>query len=75
LPILGTTDDEADFNYVKHFIFDIDSRRSNFHQISNKKLGEAYGLEWAEGFHYRSELEDQLPNLIDKYVKENARTK
>jgi LmbE family N-acetylglucosaminyl deacetylase len=75
LPILGTTDDEADFNYVKHFVFDIDSRRSNFHQISNKKLGEPYGLEWAEGFHYRSELEDQLPNLIEKYVKENAKSK
>ena len=75
LPILGTTDDEADFNYVKHFVFDIDAFRSNFSTLSNKKLGEAYGLEWAEGFHYKSALEDQTPNLIEKYVKENAKSK
>lgn len=74
LPILGKTDEEADFNWVKHFVFDIDAKRSNFSQLSNKKLGEPYGLEWAEGFHYISDLPDQTPNLIEKYIKENAKS-
>jgi LmbE family N-acetylglucosaminyl deacetylase len=75
LPILGNTDKEADHNWVKHFVFDIDSKRTNFSQLSNKALGKPYGIEWAEGFHYMSDLEDQTPNLIDKYIKENAKPK
>lgn len=73
LPILGNDDDTANFNYVKHFVFDIDSRRLNFTTESNKKIGERYGLEWAEQFHYVSDYpypgeEDQL----EKYIRENA---
>jgi LmbE family N-acetylglucosaminyl deacetylase len=75
LPILGTDDSKVDHNWVKHFVFDIDARRLNFGQISNKKLGEQYGVEWAERYHYISDLEDQTPNNLEKYVKENAKNK
>jgi hypothetical protein len=73
LPILEKDNKSPDFNWVKHFVFDIDSRRQNFGQISNKKLGEKYGVEWAEWYHYISDLDDQNPNKEEKYVKENAR--
>jgi len=74
LPILGNDDKTANFNYVKNFVFDIDSRRLNFSQISNKKLGESYGLEWAERFHYINDLEinDSSPNKLEQYIKEHA---
>lgn len=73
LPILEKDNKSPDFNWVKHFVFDIDSRRLNFGQISNKKLGEKYGVEWAEWYHYISDLDDQNPNKEEKYVKENAK--
>ena len=47
--------------------------RLNFSQISNKKLGEQYGLEWAEWYHYISDLEDGNPNNLEKYVEANAK--
>ena len=75
LDILGDNDREANFNWVKHFVFDIDSKRLNFGQVSNKSLGEKYGLDWAEHFYYMSDLEDQTPNNLDKYIKQNAKTK
>jgi LmbE family N-acetylglucosaminyl deacetylase len=75
LPILDDGGKSADHNWVKHFVFDIDARRLNFGQVSNKKLGEKYGLQWAEQYHYISDLEDQTPNLLEKYIKENAKPK
>lgn len=75
LAILGDDDKSANFNWVKHFLFDIDARRLNFGQISNKKLGEKYGLQWAERYHYISDLEDQIQNNLEKYIKENAKSK
>ena len=73
LPLLGTDDKTANFNYVKHFVFDIDSRRLNFSQISNKKLGEKYGLEWAERFHYIGDSEwNDSPTKLDEYIKQHA---
>lgn len=73
LPILGNDDKTANFNYVKHFVFDIDSRRLNFTTESNKKIGEKYGLEWAEQFHYMSDYPHPgEENLLDKYIRENA---
>ena len=68
LALLGDDDKMADFNYIKHFVFDIDSRRLNFSNISNKELGEQYGLEWAERFHYIGPAE----NLLEKYINEQA---
>ncbi|HUQ65399.1 MAG TPA: hypothetical protein VM101_04560 [Flavitalea sp.] len=43
--------------------------------MSNKKLGEKHGLEWAEQFYYISDPEDQTPNNLDNYIKENAKNK
>jgi LmbE family N-acetylglucosaminyl deacetylase len=69
LAILGDDDNMADFNYIKNFVFDIDSRRLNFSNISNRKLGEQYGLGWAERFHY---INSESPNRLEQYVKENS---
>jgi len=60
--------------YVKRFVFGADSI-SLSENISNKKIGEMYGLEWAERFHYISDLENQNPNNLEKYIKENAKPK
>ncbi|MEX1241684.1 MAG: PIG-L family deacetylase [Cyclobacteriaceae bacterium] len=75
LPILEENGKSADHNWVKHFVFDIDARRLNFSQVSNKKLGEKYGLGWAEWYHYISDLEDGNPNNLEKYVKANTKSK
>src|SRR4029079_10998940 len=72
LPILEGDDRTANFNYVKRFVFGTDSI-SRSENISNKKIGEMYGLEWAERFHYISSLENQNPNNLEKYIKENAK--
>ncbi|CAN5117811.1 hypothetical protein BH20BAC1_BH20BAC1_21290 [soil metagenome] len=73
LPILGDTDKSADFNYVRDIVFDIDSRRLNFSQISNRELGKKYGLEWAERFHYIKDLDsDESQNKLEQYIKKNA---
>jgi len=72
LPILGKDEKMANFNYVKHFVLDIDAWRLNFAQYSNKKIGERYGLEWAEHFHY---INHRAPNRLEEYIKEHAITK
>lgn len=72
LSILGNDDKMADFNYVKHFVFDIDSRRLNYTAISNRELGKRYGLEWAEWYHY---IGSKLPNKMEQYITENATDK
>lgn len=69
LALLGDKDDMADFNYIKNFVFDIDSRRLNFSNILNSELGQQFGLGWAERFHY---INSVLPNRMEQYVKENA---
>jgi LmbE family N-acetylglucosaminyl deacetylase len=69
LALLGDDDSRADFNYIKNFVFDIDARRLNFSNISNRELGEKYGLGWAERFHYINSIS---PNRLQQYIKENA---
>jgi LmbE family N-acetylglucosaminyl deacetylase len=69
LALLGDDDNLADFNYIKNFVFDIDSRRLNFSNISNKELGEQYGLGWAERFHY---INGVSPNRMEQYIKDHA---
>ncbi|CAN5153242.1 hypothetical protein BH23BAC1_BH23BAC1_49130 [soil metagenome] len=71
LPILGNDDKTANFMYTKHFVFDIDSERLNYGQMSNKKLGEKYGLEWAERYRYINE--SGFPNNLEDYIKEHAK--
>lgn len=69
LPILENDEKTADFNYVKHFVLDIDAWRLNFSEFSNKEIGAPYGLEWAEHFHY---INSKSPNKLDQYIKEHA---
>ena len=71
LPILGNDEKMANFNYVKHIVLDIDAWRLNFAQYSNKKIGEKYGLQWAEHFHY---INYRSPNRLEEYIKEHAIT-
>jgi len=66
LLILGNDDNTANFNYIKNFVLDIDSERLRG-VPSDKKTGEAYGLEWAERFHYFGPAEDKL----EEYSKVN----
>jgi LmbE family N-acetylglucosaminyl deacetylase len=70
LPILGDDVNKADFNYVKHFVLDIDAWRLNFSEFSNKEIGMPYGLEWAEHFHY---IDYRSPNKLEQYIKDNAK--
>lgn len=70
LPILGDDDETANFNYVKHILLDIDSMNLRWGTPSDKKVGEAYDLEWAERIHYIGP--DSEPSKLDDYVEENA---
>jgi hypothetical protein len=66
LSILGNDDNTANFNYIKEFVLDKDSeyRRGT---PSDKKIGEKYGLAWAERFHYIG----PMPSTIDGYIQKN----
>jgi LmbE family N-acetylglucosaminyl deacetylase len=67
LPLLGSDDDTANFNYIKQFVMDIDSEY--WRGIpSDKKTGEKFGLTWAECFHYIG----PSSSVIDGYVERNA---
>lgn len=68
LPILEGDDYSANFNYTKAFVFNQD-----------KKLGEKYGLEWAEGYHYMADIphDNHAPNAepdkdVEDYILKNA---
>jgi len=68
LPLLGNTDQEANRNYIKQVVLDMDSQ--SLRGIpSDKEVGKPYKLEWAERFHYIG----SDPSLFSKYVRENAR--
>ena len=63
LPLLGDDDVTADRNYIREFVLTRD-----------RKLGEQYGVEYAEAFHYippGSSGADRDPR-IDEYVKHHA---
>lgn len=71
LPMLEGDDHTANFNYGKTFLF-----------RGDKRLGEKYGFEWAEGYHYMADippdndvLENRKPNPnspIEQYIRKNA---
>jgi hypothetical protein len=67
LSLLGDNDDTANFNYVKEFVLDIDSEYLRG-VPSDKKIGEKYGLAWAEQFHYIG----PSGTAIDGYIQKNA---
>jgi LmbE family N-acetylglucosaminyl deacetylase len=57
LPILGSTNQEANRQYVKQFLLN-----------SNQELGQKYGLDYAEQFHYIG----PEASPIDEYVQKHA---
>jgi len=66
LPLLDGDDHAANFNYTKTFVFN-----------DNKVLGEKYGLGWAEGYHYMTDIpfDNHVPGVIspvDEYVQKYA---
>jgi LmbE family N-acetylglucosaminyl deacetylase len=71
LPLLGNDEKTANFNYVKYVVFGIDTQRlyTFFPTVSNRELGEKYGLEWAERYHY---INDETPNKTEEYIKKHA---
>ena len=70
LSILGNDDYTANLNYVKEFVLDMDSQYLRG-VPSDKKIGEKYGLAWAEQFHYIGPTQ----SVIDEYIKINAVSK
>jgi LmbE family N-acetylglucosaminyl deacetylase len=67
LPALGNDDDTANREYIKTFVLDYDSEHLRG-VPSDKEVGRAYGLEWAEAFHYIGPTESRL----DQYLSEHA---
>lgn len=68
LPLLGNTDQEANRNYIKHFVLDMDSKYLRG-VPSDKEIGKAYKLAWAEAFHYIG----PEPSAMTGYIDEHAR--
>lgn len=65
LPDLGNDDRTADFNYIKNFM--LDKYSETLRGVpSDKKVGEQYGLEWAERFRYFGPEGSGLKDYIDK---------
>ncbi len=66
LPILEGSDESANRNYIKHIVMDMDSQRIRG-VPSDKTVGEPYGLEWAERFHYIGPRESKLEEYIQAH--------
>ena len=67
LPILGSDDETANRQYIKHIVLDVDSMRLRG-VPSDRELGQRFGLEWAEAFHYIG----PAANHLDPYIAANA---
>lgn len=68
LPLLGQNDIEANRNYIKHFVLDMDSQYLRG-VPSDRKIGEAYQLGWAERFHYIGPEPSVLPDYLEKNIR------
>jgi hypothetical protein len=67
LSLLEGSDENANRNYIKHFVLDMDSQ--NLRGVpSDKVTGKAYGLEWAERFHYIGPSESRLEDYISEHA-------
>jgi hypothetical protein len=66
LPILEGSDEQANSNYIKQVVMDLDSQRIRG-VPSDKEVGNAFGLEWAERFHHVGPRESKL----EEYIKSN----
>jgi LmbE family N-acetylglucosaminyl deacetylase len=58
LPLLGKNDADANRNYVREFVL----RR-------DREIGQRYGLQWAEQYHYIGLDEDR----VERHIRDNAR--
>lgn len=67
LSLLGDTDAQANRNYIKHFVLDMDSQ-SLRGVPSDREVGKAYKLEWAERFHYIGAPASSLPGYINEHA-------
>jgi len=63
LPILEGSKEQANSNYIKHIVMDLDSQRIRG-VPSDKEVGKLHGLEWAERFHYIGPRESKLEEYI-----------
>jgi len=63
LPILEGSDENANRNYIKNIVLDIDSQRIRG-VPSDRETGKAFGLEWAEQFHYIGPRKSRLEEYI-----------
>jgi LmbE family N-acetylglucosaminyl deacetylase len=68
LPILGSSAESANLNYIKHFLLDKDSLHLRGIP-SDKTLAKDFDLDWAECFYYRG----VEPSILKAYIQENAR--
>jgi LmbE family N-acetylglucosaminyl deacetylase len=68
LPLLGSDDNEANRQYIRHLVLDADSE-SLRGVSSDKTVGRGYGYEWAEPFHWIGPRTSRL----EGYVSEHAR--
>jgi LmbE family N-acetylglucosaminyl deacetylase len=67
LPVLGGDDDTANRAYIKNIVLDYDSLYQRG-VPSDKGLGQKYGLEWAEAFHYIG----PRPSQLERYTCDHA---
>lgn len=68
LPLLGNSDTEANRNYIKHFVLDMDSKNQRGVPF-DKEVGKPYQLEWAERFHYIGPEDSALTIYIDEHAR------
>lgn len=66
LPILEGGDERANRNYIRDIVLDIDSQRIRGIP-SDKEIGAAYGLEWAERYHYIGPRKSKLEAYIKSH--------
>lgn len=64
IPLLGQSDQAANYNYVKHFMLDRDSQYLRG-VVSDREVGKKYGVEWGEAFHYIG----PRTRTIDQYIQ------
>ena len=67
LPILGDDDATANRNYIEHIVLDENSMYTRG-VPSDREIGTAYGLEWAERFRYVG----PEPSRLEEYVAKHA---
>ncbi len=59
IPLLGDTDDSANRQYIKHFVF-----------RENAEWGSRHGLSYAEQFHYIRQPLEEAP--LEEFIRRNA---